>query len=224
MSILKKYIFRISFIWTIISILSCNKTKTVILSKYINGNPQEIIEIKLPITKDSIGLRKVFFENGKLQAFGQSKNGKRQGEWVCFYQNGKTEWKTTYKDDIENGEVLCYDTSGYWRKFNVKYGIKEGKYTSYFYDWFDSVNCYINGYYINDIEQGLWTKTDTSGILLVEMTYINGKAKGYFTNRYKNGKVKLEGEIDENGSMKNFKFYDENGSVKKKNEYQLRKI
>jgi antitoxin component YwqK of YwqJK toxin-antitoxin module len=77
---------------------------------------------------------------------------------------------------------------------------------------------------VNGIAQGLWTKTDTSGVLLVEMTYIDGKAKGYFTNRYKNGKLKLQGELDENGSMRNFKFYDEYGVITKRKEYLLRKI
>jgi antitoxin component YwqK of YwqJK toxin-antitoxin module len=204
--------------------ISCDKTKTVVLSKFLDGKPKETIELTKPITEDSIGLMKVFFENGSLHAFGESKNRKRQGEWISYFPNGKPEWKSVFKDDIENGETICYDTSGYWRKFNVKNGFKEGRYTSYFYDWFDSVNCYVNGYYVNGIEQGLWTKTDTSGILLVEMTYINGKAKGYFTNRYKNGKLKLQGELDSNGSMRNFKFYDEYGDVKKKKEYLLRKI
>jgi uncharacterized protein len=203
---------------------SCNKTKTVVLSKFPSGKPKEIIEFTKPITQDSIGLMKVYFENGNIHAFGDSKNRKRQGEWNCFLPNGKPEWKSVFKDDIGNGETICYDQDGFWRKFNVKNGIKHGKYTSYFYDQFDSVNCYINGYYVNGIEQGLWTKTDTLGVLLVEMTYTNGKAKGYFTNRYKNGKLKLQGELSEDGSMKNFKFYDEKGDVKKKEEYLLRKI
>lgn len=204
--------------------ISCSKSKTVVLSKFLNGKPRETIELTHPITKDSSGLMKVYFENGALQAFGKSKNRKRQGEWICFFPNGKPEWKSVFKDDIGNGETTCYDKDGFWRKFTVKNGVKDGRYTSYFYDAFDSVNCYINGYYVNGLEQGVWTKTDTSGVLLVEMTYTNGKAKGYFTNRYKNGKLKLQGELDENGSVKNFKFFDQKGNEKKQNEYLLRKI
>jgi len=204
--------------------IGCNKTKSVVLSRFHSGKPKEVIELSNPITQDSLGLMKVYFENGDLHTFGKLKNKKRQGEWICYFPNGNPEWKAFFKDDISNGETICYDTSGFWTKFNMKNGIKDGKYTSYFYDLFDSVKCYVNGQHVNGIEQGLWTKTDTSGVLLVEMTYIDGKAKGYFTNRYKNGKLKLQGELDENGSMRNFKFYDEYGIITKKKEYFLRKI
>ncbi len=219
----KYKIIVLAFLTTTI-VMSCNKPKTVILSKFLNGKPKETIDLVRPVTQDSFGLMKVYFENGNVQAYGQSKNRKRQGEWICFFPNGKPEWKSVFNDDIENGETTCYDTIGFWRKFDVKNGVKDGKYTSYFYDWFDSVKCYVNGKYVNGIEQGLWTKTDTAGVLLVEMTYVDGKAIGYFTNRYKNGKLKLKGELDEKGSMKNFTFYDENGVATKKKEYLLRKI
>ncbi len=56
------------------------------------------------------------------------------------------------------------------------------------------------------------------------MTYVDGETKGYFTNRYKNGKLRLKGEMKKDGSMENFKFYDENGVERKKDSYTLRKI
>ncbi len=65
--------------------------------KIFNGKPQETIELNRPISSDSSGLKKVYFKNGNLQAFGQSKNGKRQGEWICYFSNGKPEWKAFFK-------------------------------------------------------------------------------------------------------------------------------
>jgi uncharacterized protein len=203
---------------------SCNKKKTVIISTFTNGKSKELIEVTLPMTKDSSGLKKVFFENGKLRSFGQSRKGKRQGKWICYFQNGKPEWEAIFKDDIEDGEVTCYKENGDWRKNILTNGIRNGKTVSFFYDYFDSTYCYSTGQYINGLEQGLWTKTDTAGILLVEMTYVDGKTIGYFTNRYKNGKLRLIGEISKDGSMKNFRFYDENGTLKKQKNYFLRKI
>jgi uncharacterized protein len=205
-------------------LVSCNKTKSVVLSTFPNGKPRETIELNKPVGPDSLGLMKVYFENGDLHVVGKSRKGKREGEWICYYPDGKIEWTAFFKDGTENGETTYYDKEGFWKKSRLKNGIREGKYTSYFYDWFDSVKCYINGNYVHGIEEGLWTKTDTSGVLLVEMTYVKGKAIGYFTNRYKNGRIKLVGEIDENGSMKNFKFFDENGNLQKKDSYILRKI
>ena len=204
--------------------ISCNKKKIIIRSTFSNGQPKETIELIDPISQDSIGILKEYYENGVLHVIGKSKNNKRQGEWIGYFPNRRIRWKSVFKDDIENGETTWYDKDGYWHKFESKNGIMDGRFTEYFYDWFDSVNCYIKGFYINGIKQGLWTKTDTFGVLLVEMTYNNGKAIGYFTNRYKNGKLKLRGEIDEKGDMKNFTFYDEYGNIKKKKEYILRKI
>ena len=209
---------------TVTLFASCDKTKTVILSKFPNGNPKEIIELQLPITKDSIGLMKVFFDDKKLRAFGQAKNKKREGQWICYFQNGNPEWKAIYKDDIENGEVTCYNENGGWRKMNVINGVKNGKTVEFNYYPLDSMYCYVYGQYVNDLEQGLWTKTDTAGVLLIEMTYVNGEHNGYFTNRYKNGKIRLKGELNKDNSMKNFKFYDENGVEKKQDSYLLRVI
>lgn len=56
------------------------------------------------------------------------------------------------------------------------------------------------------------------------MTYVNGKRLGYFTNRYKNGKLRLKGELEKDGSMKNFKFFDQNGRETKSGEYIIREI
>ncbi len=74
------------------------------------------------------------------------------------------------------------------------------------------------------LEEGIWTKTDTLGILFVEITYVNGKRIGYFTNRYKNGKLRLKGELEKDGSMKNLKFFDQNGRETKSGEYIIREI
>ena len=203
---------------------SCDRTKNVTISKFNNGNPQETIEYNLPVTKDSIGLKKVFFESGKLQAVGQTKKGKRNGDWICYYENGNPEWKVHYDEEVENGELICYDTIGNWRKMTMVNGCKNGKTTEYFYDKFDKQKFFIQGQYSNCLVQGLWTKTDSAGTLLIEMTFVNGERIGYFTNRYKNGQIRLKGELQKDGSMKNFTFYDESGKPAKKDSYIIERI
>ena len=69
----RKYFISI-FILTIGFLIGCNKAKTVILSKFANGKPREIIELKLPVTQDSLGLLKFFFEDGTLRSLGQVQN------------------------------------------------------------------------------------------------------------------------------------------------------
>ena len=216
------YITQLCLLLTVLT--SCNKTRTVIISKFENGNPQETIEYNLPITKDSIGLKKVFFKSGKLQAFGQTEKGKRNGDWVCYYENGKQEWRAHYDYEVENGELICYDTTGNWRKMVMVNGCKNGKTTEYFYNRFDKQKFFIHGQYSNCLEQGLWTKTDSVGTLLIEMTFVQGERVGYFTNRYKNGQIRLKGELQKSGSMKNFTFFDESGKPTKRDSYIIERI
>lgn len=204
--------------------MGCDKTRTVIVSSFQNGNPKEVIELKLPIAKDSLGTKTVFFENGKIQAMGQTQYGFRQGKWICYFENGKPEWEATFENDLENGVVTCYKPNGEWRRSNLVKGVRHGKDTFYFQDFLDSIYCFGYGQYVNGKEEGLWTKKDTTGILLVETTYVNGERIGYFSNRYKNGKLRLIGELRKDGSMKDFKFYDTNGIEKKQNDYLLRVI
>ena len=91
---------------------------------------------------------------------------------------------------------------------HVVNSVKNGKTVEFGYNSSDSMYCYVYGQYKNGLEEGLWTKTDTSGTLFVEMTYVNGKRLGYFTNYFKNGKLRLKGELEIDGSMKNFKFFE----------------
>ena len=104
---------------------SCKQKTEIILSKYNNGNTHEVLILSKPLTKDSIGTKKIYFEDGKLNCEGGYKKGKRNGEWTCYYPNSRIEWQGNFKDDKENGEVLCNYSNGTWRKTNFLNGIKD---------------------------------------------------------------------------------------------------
>ena len=185
---------------------------------------REIILLDKPGVKDSTGVKKTFFENGKLKCFGPVLNNLRNGSWTCYYDDGTIEWKATYEMDVEQGEVFCRSKNGSWSKFTVVNGIKEGKVIEYGFDANNNQYGFIYGQYENGLEQGLWTKTDTNGVVLIEMTYVKGERIGYFTNRYKNGKIRLKGELNKDGSMKNFTFFDELGMQKTSDSYIIERI
>ena len=55
---------------------------------------------------------------------GSIKNGKKEGEWVWYYENGQLESKVTYKNGEREGEYVSYWMNGH---LNVKATFKNGK-------------------------------------------------------------------------------------------------
>lgn len=216
---------RPSLIITFLIVLAgCKNNEDIILSRYRNGQAQEVLTLDHPITNDSTGMKKVFYSSGKLQCSGPVSRGRRNGLWTCYDHNDSIKWKATYKMDIEDGETFCRGEDGSWKTLTLRNGVKDGKTTLYYYSAFNKQHYYVHGQYSFNLEQGLWTKTDTNGVILIEMTLINGERIGYFTNRYPNGQIRLKGELQKDGSMRNFTFYDENGKQTTKESYALEKI
>jgi antitoxin component YwqK of YwqJK toxin-antitoxin module len=216
---------RTSFLFfLLISFGSCDRPEAI-FSKYPNGNVHEQFSFDSFFTKDTTGLLEVFFIDGKLKVTGRLKNGKRDGNWTEYNLHGDTVWKATYESGILNGEFFEKDKNGSWFKTNYAKGIKEGKSTE-FIVWKSDKNktsfFYQFGQYSNDKPKGLWVRKDTNGIILAENTYVDGIIRGYFTNRYENGKIKLKGElnIDSVGTNK-FDFYDSAGNKTKLNSYEI---
>jgi antitoxin component YwqK of YwqJK toxin-antitoxin module len=214
----------ILFLVTII-FLSCNKPKEVVLSRFANGNVREQFVFDNSSTKDTTGLFKSFFIDGKLEVVGRLKNGKRDGDWTQYNSEGNIIWKGTFNNEVLNGEVFDKDKNGSWDKTNYVNGIKEGK-SIEFIAWRSNQNkmrfYYQVGQYNNNKPQGLWIRKDTNGVILAENTFVDGVIRGYFTNRYENGNIKLKGElnIDSAGHNK-FDFYDTTGKKTKLNSYQI---
>ena len=59
---------------------------------------------------------------------GQLKNGKKEGSWVQYHENGQLKHKWNYKDRKKDGENIHYWENGQlWVKENYKDGKKEGE-------------------------------------------------------------------------------------------------
>lgn len=183
----------------------------VILSKFPNDSIKEIIYFDLPITKDSIGFKEIYFENGKLQAKGNYILGKREGEWVCYRRDGKLEWKANYQNDIENGLTECFKENGSWRKITVINGTTQGATTEYNIDS-TGREIWVYGQYKNSQEDGDWIWRNQDGKVLARQYYSEGKPDKYHVNYYKNGAVFNKAFL-RNGYIDSLKTYDSLGSL-----------
>lgn len=178
---------------TILLIASCKKEQEIILSKYGNGQIHKKISYELPITKDSVGIKTMFFENGKLNCMGEYRNGQRHGKWICYNRNGAIKWDTNYNSGKEDGEVYCKYENGTWKKLTSENGVKIGKTIEYNYDSTNNHFYYIYGQYENDLETGIWIWKDTNQQIIKEINYERGVNVGYFAFYYPNGNVKMKG-------------------------------
>ena len=63
---------------------------------------------------------------------GSFKDGKEEGEWVSYYDNGQLWYKGEYKDGKEEGVWVSYwDNGQLWRKGKYKNGKKKGEWVFY---------------------------------------------------------------------------------------------
>lgn len=87
----------------------------------------------------------VYYPGGELLKMqGKEINGKKEGEWRSWYEDG-TQWSlTTFKE-----------------------GIKEGKTIT----WFENGQMRYQGSYTNDQRSGKWTFYDQNGQLVKEIDY-----------------------------------------------------
>ena len=85
---------------------------------------------------------------------GSFKNGKRDGAWVTYHENGQLQSKGNYKNGKWDGAWVYYHDHGqFWSKGNYKNGKKEGTWVDYQRDgtvWEFITGTYKDGVKISD--------------------------------------------------------------------------
>ncbi|HEY0030734.1 MAG TPA: hypothetical protein VGC65_08245 [Bacteroidia bacterium] len=76
------------------------------------------------------------YKNGGIKMQGMMKEGKREGLWKSWYEDGKPWSETTFSSGVRNGKTTT---------------------------WYDNGNKRYQGAYTNDIESGKWIYWDEKG-------------------------------------------------------------
>jgi len=75
----------------------------------------------VPFSGEITGLSKGTFKNGKID-----------GNWIGYYDNGQLNYKTTFnKLKMEGASVHYHKNGQLWSKGNFKYGEREGAWVDY---------------------------------------------------------------------------------------------
>ena len=94
------------------------------------------------------------------QEQGSIKNGKREGAWVRYHENGQLGYKENYKNGkLEGAEVWYWDNGQLRHKGNFKNGKKDGYWISY---WGND-QLFYKGNYKNGKKEGVWVGGNEDG-------------------------------------------------------------
>ena len=106
---------------------------------------------------------------------GPFKNGKKDGTWIWYHDNGQLEWKQDYKNGILHGKFVMYYSNGQlWSKGNRKNGYTEGMVIWYY----DNGQVQTMGNHKRSAKEGTWVEYYDNGQL---------KSKGDFKNSRREG-------------------------------------
>ena len=135
--------------------------KTKLIMPYVKGKPDGYA---YEFSEDSVIISIMKYQGGILASVDRlnrkDENGKKQGVWKDFYEDGKLKEEKKYKDDVVDGYVKTYDKKGNLsntEKFNygklVKNAPELAKLDVY-KDYYDDGTMKYEGGYINGMPVG----------------------------------------------------------------------
>lgn len=135
---------------------------------------------------------KEFYEQGELKNEGNYKNGLREGGWVFYYRNGKEEQQGAYRKGKPDGDwKWTYRNGQTWRAEVFYDGLEEGNAIEYN----DTGKVVTKGNYLSGEREGDWLID--LGDLRMEGGYVAGQRNGVWKYYYSDGKLNFEGKFEQ---------------------------
>ena len=139
------------------------------------------LEYKDLVVRDKVYYKK-FTEvpfTGKVdgQFNGSFKNGKKDGSWVEYSDNGQLASKGEYKNGKEEGSWVEYSDNG---KLASKGELKNGKEEGSWVYYHENGKLFSKGEYKNGKEEGSWVEYHENGKLSSKCEYKNGMGSCFY--------------------------------------------
>jgi antitoxin component YwqK of YwqJK toxin-antitoxin module len=108
----------------LILILSFSCTETTIDKRTTNQSVEEV---------NTTGLQEQYYPNGELKMSGKlNNNGQKEGIWISYFENGKKNSESNFKNGVNDGYSMVWYPNGNVRYFgDYKDGKKVGDWTFY---------------------------------------------------------------------------------------------
>ena len=220
-----------------ISVYGGQTIDTDCIQKSVDDNPT--VELEDLVRRDELYFRKFsvcpFTGWVKQETVrGWIRDGKRDGEWFNFWDNGQLINRGLWLSGLRQGPWVGYFPDG---KLHHKGSYSNGKRQGPWVSYFSNGKLHHNGSYLNGKRHGSWiiyyeveSGVTTSGESIVFSIsehdyqfvgqYDNGKMVGQWTHYWENGQEKSQGTYNLNIKNGLWVYYFDNGQVKKKGSYK----
>jgi antitoxin component YwqK of YwqJK toxin-antitoxin module len=191
---------------------SVGYSHNIICEKTGNGCPE--IDFKELVLRDDKYYKKFSNESftGKVngQEQGSLKNGKKDGSWIGYHENGQLFYEGDWKNGKKDGSWVYYTNNGLLsHKKSFKNGKREGSYQVYHNN---SYFLKYKGQYKDDLKEGYWVVYWENGKFRYKGNYKNGKGNGLWLYYYNNGQLSLKGNMKNGKEEGYWVCYFENGT------------
>lgn len=145
-----------------------------------------------------------FYGNGAIRERGLYRSGRKHGQWISYFTDGREKSRLTYVYGIEQGDWRANYRDGKLReKGQFENGLKTGEWFTYLKDG----SVWGNGKYHLNYKQGLWTWNHRNGNLQTKGSYERGDRDGEWMHYHKNGELEKKGNYEkgkENGFWQHY--------------------
>lgn len=162
------------------------------------------------------GWAKSMHPNGQVESVVNFQDGKREGSWVGWYENGQKALDVKYKNG--NPELLTTWHMNGKRKseINMKNGVQEGLATT----WHENGQKESEENYENGEQKGIMTTWYENGTKETETNFIDGKMDVLVTSWHENGRKQNQANF-KNGKMEGLvTTWYENGQKQSETNYE----
>ena len=178
------------------------------------GLSQKEYDINHIVERDGLYIKKFSDEivNGKVfqmvdsikVPLGKMKDGKKEGKWMVWYDNGTKQEEQNYKDGKKNGLSTLWFENG---QKSYEGTFKDGKRDGLFTEWYENGQKEEEGRY-KDGEYFLSNTWNENGEIIIK------DGNGLYTSWYENGQKSYEGTFKDGKVVELIGRWNEDGSVK----------
>ena len=132
----RNFIIIIGLTFSVLLLISaCKENLTGVIDNWFeDGTPQKVLYYRVNSNRDSILVKSVeYHPNQNIFIEGCYKNGKREGEWKSWYDNGILWSVGNFNEGIQVGKTMTYYENGNLRYSGMydKTGKRTGKWKFY---------------------------------------------------------------------------------------------
>ncbi|MEO9966196.1 MAG: hypothetical protein ABJF11_10430 [Reichenbachiella sp.] len=149
----------------------------------------------------------LYHQNGNIKAIGEMVDGKRENEWVYFFENGDTLEVSNFSNDRRHGKSYGFNNNVVKSLSKYNNGVMEGERIMYY----PNNQILAIGGMKDNKQHGKWKVYYDNGQIQNEFSMEDGNQVGAFTTYYRNGQI----ESKSNDGIANgiAEYYDSLGNL-----------